>query len=393
MLIGSPRAIRSAVNPVYLDHAASTPLDPRVRAALSPFLGEEFANPSSAHRAGERATRALEAARRQVARAVGAEPRHVVLTSGGTEANNLAVLGLARAARGRHVLIGPTEHASVRGAAEALREEGFEVEHLPLDARGDLDLDAAEGLLRADTALVAQMLVDNEVGTLYPLARLARRLRAKAPGALLHVDAVQAFGKLELSLEELGADSLSLSAHKVHGPKGAGALVLARELPLRPLLFGGGQEAGRRAGTEALPALVGLGLAAELAELEREAAGRRFAELRALLLAGLARIEGLRPLTPGTARLDSILALEVPGPPAEVWLHHLDARGVAASAGSACRAREGRLSPTLLALGLSPERARRVLRLSLARTSTESDVHAALDALGAVARELGALRS
>ncbi len=391
MLIGSPRAIRSAVNPVYLDHAASTPLDPRVRAAMEPFLAEEFANPSSRHRAGERATGALESARRQVARAVGAEPRHVVLTSGGTESNNLAVLGLARAARGRHVLVGPTEHASVRGPAEALREEGFEVEFLPLDGRGDLDLDAAEGLLRPDTVLVAQMLVDNEVGTLYPVARLARRVRARAPGARLHVDAVQALGKLELSIEELGADSLAISAHKIHGPKGAGALVLARDLPLRPLVFGGAQEAGRRAGTEALPALVGLGAAAELAEAERESAARHLRELRASLLAGLARIEGLRPLAPGSARVDPILALEVPGPPAEVWLHHLDARGIAASAGSACQAREGRLSPTLLALGLDAERARRVLRFSLARTSTAGDVQAALAALAAVASDMGAL--
>lgn len=397
MLLGSPAPPPGepfAVHPIHLDHAASTPIDPRVRAAMEPFLGAEFANPSSPHRAGVRAAEALDRARRQVARAVGARPERVVFTSGGTEANNLAVLGLARAARGGHVLVGPTEHASVRGPAQALADEGFEVETLPLDGRGALDLEAAARRVRPDTVLVAQMLANNEFGSLYPVAALARAVRARAPGAALHVDAVQALGKVDLSLAELGADALSLSAHKVHGPKGAGALVLARDLPLRPLTFGGGQEGGLRPGTEAVAALVGLGAAAELAEAERGPTVERLCGLRAAFAAGLAAIPGARILEPGTPSqplLPSIVAFEVPGPPAEVWLHHLDALGVTLGAGSACQARTGHLSPALQALGLPPERARRVLRCSFSRHNGPADIERAVGALAAVARDLEVL--
>jgi cysteine desulfurase len=380
---------------IHLDLAATTPLDPRVRAAMEPFQAEDFGNPSSPHRAGVRAAEALDQARRQVARAVGARPARVVFTAGGTEANNLAVLGISRAARGRHVLVGATEHASVSGPAQALVEEGYVVETLPLDSAGALDLDAVERLVRPDTVLVAHMLVNNEVGSVYPLAQLARRVRARASGARIHVDAVQALGKLEVSLTELGIDSLSLSAHKFHGPKGAGALVLAGEMPLRPLVFGGGQEGGLRSGTEAVAALVGLGAAVELAEAERPGAVASMLALRESLVAGLERLPGARVLEPGAATqplLASIVAVRLPGPPAEVWLHHLDARGVSAGVGSACQAREGRLSPTLLALGLTPAQARNVLRFSFSRDSRPGHVAAALEALTAVHQELEAVR-
>lgn len=376
---------------VLLDNAATTRIDPRVRAAMEPFLGEAFGNPSSPHRAGVRAAEALDHARRQVARAVGAPAERIVFTSGGTEANNLAVLGLARAARGRHVLVGPTEHASVRGPVDALVAEGFDVETLPLDENGALDVEAAAALVRQDTALVALMLANNEVGSIYPVARLART--ARASGALVHVDAVQALGKLELSMEELGADSLAISAHKIHGPKGAGALAMARELPLRPLVFGGGQQRGLRAGTENVAALVGLGAAAELCEKELSRDVEHMLAVRAALLEGLAMLEGVRVLQFGASQLPSIVAVELPGPPAEVWLHHLDARGIVVGAGSACNARERRVSPVLKALGLEPERARQVARFSFSRTSRPEDAQRAVAALAEIALELGAMRA
>jgi len=379
---------------LYLDNAATTPLAPEVRAAMLPYLEEHFGNPSSRHTLGVGAARALEAARAQVARATGVRPEQVVFTSGGTEANNLAVLGLARAQarHGRHVLIGPTEHPCVRDSARALTEEGFELESLRLDARGALDLEHAATRLRHDTVLVAQMLVNNEFGTIYPLARLARLVRANAPQARLHVDAVQAMGKVEVSLGELGAHSLALGGHKFHGPKGTGALVLAEGVRPRPLVFGGEQERGLRSGTENVAGLVGLGQACELVEAGFSRARAAFAERRAELVAELARVPGAELLEPGgrASVAPAICSLLLPGAPAEAWQHHLEARGVFTSVGSACQAKKGGLSPALLALGLDEERARRVLRISFSRHTSAADVRAGVDALAAVARELTA---
>jgi cysteine desulfurase len=380
--------------PVYLDNAATTPLAPEVRAAMAPFLADGFGNPSSRHAMGVSAAQAVEAARRAVARLTGAETAGVVFTSGGTEANNLAVLGLsrARARLGRHLLIGPTEHPCVRDAARALAEEGFELETMRLDHSGGLDLEDARARLRPDTVLVAQMLVNNEFGTIYPLARLARIVRAVAPQAVLHVDAVQAVGKVEVSLGELGAHSVALSAHKFHGPKGAGALVLASGVRPRPLVFGGEQEQGLRSGTENVPGIVGLGKAAELVERRLAEARARFAERRSELARELARLRGAELLAPGGSEgvAPAICSVLLPGPPAEVWQHHLEARGVFTSVGSACQAKKGGISPALLALGLDEKRARQVLRLSFARETTSAEVLAGVDALCAVAGELRA---
>ena len=387
-------------NPVYLDHAATTPLDPEVRAALAPYLESEFGNPSSRHRLGQRAADAVESARREVARALGCRPAEVVLTSGGTEANALGVLGgaRARARRGRHVVVGPTEHACVRESARALATEGFEVATARLDAGGALDLDHLASLLRSDTVLVAQMLVQNEFGSVYPLARVARLVRAHAPAAALHVDAVQALGKLELSLAALGADTVAVSAHKVHGPKGAGALAVAADARLAPLIPGGGQERGLRGGTENVPAIVGFGAAARLARERIGETRARCQALRARLAVGLARIEGARLLEPGSPGAPgeqvapAIAAFAVPGGAAEGAMHHLEQRGVVVGAGSACQARKQETSPALLALGLSPEEARSVLRISFARTTTPEDVDRALEALLEVRRSLAGAR-
>ncbi|MEM7310174.1 MAG: cysteine desulfurase family protein [Planctomycetota bacterium] len=377
---------------LYLDHAATTPLAPEVHAAMEPYFAGGFGNPSSRHPLGVQAAEALDEARRRTARAVGGRPRDVVFTSGGTEANNLAVLGFARARRrrGAHVVLGPTEHASVAEAGHALAAEGFEVETARLDAGGALDLDDFARRLRPDTVLVAQMLVSNELGTIYPVARLARLVRRASPEAALHVDAVQAAGKLDLSLPELDADSIAVSGHKIRGPKGAGALVLKPGTrPPSPLVFGGGQEGGLRSGTENVAALVGLGAALELASDRAPETAAAMEAARTRLRERLARVGGVRPLEPGDRLAPSILAVRVPGAPAEVWQHHLEVRGVMTSVGSACQANKGGVSPAFAAAGLSEDDARRVLRLSLAADSGPL-VDAAADAFEEVAAELAA---
>lgn len=376
------------MQPVYLDHAATTPLAPTARAALLPFLDGDFGNPSSRHPLGTRALAAVDEARARVAKVFLVEPRQVVFTSGGTEAANLAVQGFARVARGRHVLVGALEHSCVRASVEALRTAGFEVERLPLDASGGLDLQRTAALLRPDTALVAQMLVHNETGAIAPVAKLARLVRARSARARIVVDAVQALGKLDCALPELGADAAIASAHKLGGPKGAGALVLGPDVAIEPVLFGGGQERGLRPGTENVAAIVGFGVAVAEAERERGELLARSKALRELLLERLAPLAGLRVLTPGGHVQPGIVALVVPGAPAEVRLHHLAQRGVFVSAGSACQANSKALSPGLVALGLSDDDVRRVLRVSFGRSTCVEDIERAAQALLEVSREL-----
>ncbi|MCB9903088.1 MAG: cysteine desulfurase [Planctomycetes bacterium] len=383
---------------IYLDNAASTPLSPAVREAMEPFLGESFGNPSAAHRLGVEAAAAIDAARELVAKATGSRASEVVFTSGGTEANNLAVLGGSRARKelGRHLIVGPTEHASVRKAALALEDEGFEVEFARLDAEGALDLDHFAELLRPDTVLVAQMLVSNEFGSVYPVRQLARLTRARAPHALVHVDAVQGLGKRELSLGELGCDTLSVSAHKVHGPKGTGALIVRDGVQLAPILHGGPQERGLRAGTENPAGIAGFGRAAADAAAARPATIARFTRMRARFCELLDRLPGAKLLEPGTPRqeiMPGIITTFLPGVPASVRLHHLDQAGVLASAGAACNAKRKDVNPALLAAGLDAEDSRRVLRFSLASSTTDEELDAALRVIEVVHQQLQAVRS
>lgn len=380
---------------IYLDNAATTEVAPEVQGAMAPWLTHEFGNPSSRHPLGVRAAEAIGRARSQVARAVGSRKKHVIFTGGGTEANNLGVLGAARAraASGRKVVIGPTEHSSVRMSAAALVDEGFELAQAELDAQGALDLAGFEALLDESTVLVAQMLVNNEYGTIYPIAELARIVRRKAPNAHFHVDAVQGLGKLPLSIGELGADSIAVSAHKVHAPKGTGALVTNGALPLRPLIFGGGQEAGLRAGTENVVGIVAFGEAAQLAGERWEETVEAARNARAELEKGIARLEGARLLQPGAERVPTICSILLPGAPAEVWMHHLESRGVYVSVGAACQAKSGTISPALLALHLTEHEAKRVLRFSFTRSTVCEDVERAAEIICELAPELEALSS
>ncbi|HPF14614.1 MAG: cysteine desulfurase [Planctomycetes bacterium] len=365
---------------IYLDNAASTPVAEAVRQRMLPFLGIECANPSTRYASGVRAAAAIEAARRKVQRVLCAQDHQVIFTAGGTEANNLAVLGAARSRGPGSVWIGATEHASVRRPSQALAQEGHQVRTLPLDAQGGLDLERALASIGPDTTVVAHMLVNNEVGTRYAIAPFFAAVRRKAPRAHLHVDCIQGLGKLDLSLEELNADSLSISAHKVHGPKGSGALVLHRNAKITPLIHGGPHEGGLRAGTENVAGIVGLAEAVHLASEHQLAFVASAEACRHALDAGLRRLAGFQARRT-TDSVASIVSLTVPGAPGEVWQHHLEEFGLEVGLGSACQSKSGEISPALKALGLPDRDVRQVLRISFSRTTSVQEVQALVDAL------------
>lgn len=398
---------------VYLDNSATTRARPEVVRAVVSALEELYGNPSSPHGLGLRAERLVREAREAVAGALGAAPGEIVFTSGGTEANNLALLGAAHALqrRGRRVLTSRVEHPSVLRACERLEEEGFEVVYLPVDRCGRVSPDDLAAALTPDTILVSVQHVNNEVGTVQPLEDVARVL-GRGPDAgeggpgprlpLWHVDAVQSFGKLPLDVRRLGADLVSLSAHKIHGPKGCGALYVRTGVRLRPLLLGGGQEGGRRSGTENVPGIAGFAAAARLAVAERVEAAARLAALRDRLAEGIrkavpwARLNGPLAASPtgaGAAAAPHILSVAFPGLRGEVLVHALEERGVYASTGAACSARRREPSHVLRALGLDAAAVEGTLRFSLSPLNGEEEVDAAAAAVGeAVAALRGYVR-
>jgi len=365
----------------YLDHAATTPLDPAVLEAMLPWLREGYGNPSSAHEAGRRARDAVETAREQVAAALGVTPLEVLFTSGGTEADNLAVLGIARAARaagrGAHVVTTAIEHRAVLSACEALRDhEGFELTVVPPERDGVVDPERLLAAVGSGTVLVACMAANNEIGTVQPLAELAPALRER--GVPLHADAVQGFGRLALDPAGWGVAGLALSAHKFNGPKGVGALVLRRDLAVRPVGHGGGQERGLRSGTLDTPGIVGMGAAAALTVAAAPVEVPRLTALRDALRDGLLAVGDVALVGSATRRLPTNVAVAVRGCDGEALLAALDARGVAVSAGSACASGAVRPSHVLTAIGADPAAGH--LRLTLGRTTTAQDVATAVDA-------------
>ncbi|HXJ23840.1 MAG TPA: aminotransferase class V-fold PLP-dependent enzyme [Polyangia bacterium] len=377
---------------IYLDNAASTRPAEEVLAAMAEAARDLYANPAAAHPAGAAAARALEAARAQVAAALEVEPEELVFTSGGTEADAMGVLGAARAARGRHLVVTAFEHPAVMRAIDALAADGFTVDRVAPAASGVVSVEAVVEAVRPDTALVAVMLVQNELGTVQPVAEIARRLAQRPRRPHLHVDAVQGFGLMRLRPRALGADTVALSAHKLHGPRGAGALWVRPGARLQPLWVAGGQERGRRGGTENLAAAIGFGQAARLARLSLDAgAGQAVAELRDRLeAAAVAAVAGARSTVTGATaaeRAPHIASLAFPGLPAEPLLHALEARGVMASAGSACASRLAGPSPALKAIGVDDRTG--VLRFSLSRETTAAEVEGAVAALTDAAREVG----
>jgi cysteine desulfurase len=370
---------------VYLDNAASTPMAPEVLAAWARAAEELPANPASAHALGAAAARALETARGQVAGLLRAAPAEIVFTSGGTEANALAVLGSN--GRGKHVVVTAIEHPSVLRNADLLRGRGFSLALVAPERCGAVTVEAVLAAVTSDTALVAVMLVNNELGTVQPVAEIARALRAAGHRSHLHVDAVQAAAAMPLDVRTLGADSVAISAHKLGGPKGVGALWLRPGARLTPLWDGGRQEGGLRSGTENLPGCVAFGRAAVLGREAEATAPARMASLRDELEAAvMAELPEVRPTVTGVARAPHIASLIVPDLPAEPVLHALETRGVIASAGSACASRSRAPNPVLAAVGVDERAA--VLRFSLGRYTTRAEIAQAVQALADAVAEI-----
>ena len=363
---------------VYFDYNATTRLDPQVREAMLPYLGEVFGNPSSVHHVGRRARALLDDARDRVAHVWHCRPSEVVFTSGGTESNNLAVLGAARLLRekGRHIVTTSIEHHAVLHPCEYLRKkEGFDVTYLPVDGEGRVSPDDVAHALRSDTVLVSVMAANNEIGTLEPVAEIGALCRER--GVLFHTDAVQWFGKEPfMNIEQFDADLVSICAHKFHGPKGAGALYIRSPLHPDPILFGGGHENERRAGTENLAAVIGFTEA-----LERFAPEPVFPKERLTVLTNklLRLLDSLRPTGvefrgSRSQRLANTVSFTVAGVDSITLLAALDLEGICASSGSACSAGSLEPSHVMLALGVAKDTANCLARFSLGRESTEADV-------------------
>ncbi len=373
---------------IYLDHNATTPLDARVREAMLPYLGGPYANPSSQHRMGRAARDAIETARGQVAALVGADPGEVIFTSGGTEANNLAVKGVALAAPQGRLLHSAVEHPCVVEPMRALAAHGRAVEAIAVDGEGRVDRAAFERQLAGvGMALVSCMVANNETGVIQDVAWLAGL--ARAAGAIVHTDAVQAAGKIPVSFPASGAHLMSLSSHKIYGPKGAGALVADRAVALEPLLHGGGQERQLRGGTENVPAIVGFGAAAELARAELAARAAHVRRLRDRLQGWLAGLAGIVLFGARTERLPNTLQFAVPGVHSATLLGLLDKQGFAVSSGSACASGTDEPSPVLLAMGVPAELALCAIRVSLGQDNTEGEIDGFSETLGALLASLG----
>jgi cysteine desulfurase len=389
----------SFTRPVYFDHNATTPLDPRVREAMLPWLGETWGNPSSAHRFGQAARNAVEEAREKVAALLGARPPEIVFTASGTEANNAVVFNafnVSNAARrggpGGHLVISALEHPSIRASAARLEAAGMAVSRIPPGPDGVVPVEAILAALRADTRLVCLMLANNELGTLQPVAALAAACHER--GVPVLTDAVQAVGKIPVSVAALGVDFLTLGAHKFGGPLGAAALWVQRGVALDGHLVGGSQERHRRAGTENVPALVGLGEAAALARSEIGARGAYLASLRDRFEAGFAGMGGIAGMSGivhcATApRLPNTSNVALPGVDGQALLIRLDLAGYAVSTGAACASGAVEPSATLLSLGLPAAEALSSLRVSFGPANTPEEVDGFLATLAA---ESAALR-
>lgn len=369
-----PYISRPMPDPIYLDHAATTPVRPEVLEAMLPFYGPRFGNPSSVHRWGREARTALDEARERVARCLGATADEICFTSGGTEADNIAILGAWRARRdeGRNAIVTtPIEHKAVLASVHQAAREGAEERCCTMTATGVIDLASYDALVGSDAAIASVMWVNNEIGVIQPIQRLAEH--AKAAGVLFHTDAVQAFGKIDIDAKAIPYDILTISAHKVGGPKGIGAVYIRRGTVIEPLFHGGAQDRGRRPGTENVAAVIGFALAAELAVAEREEEWSRLEVMRDRLERGiLARVPDAVIHGRGAPRAPHIVNVSVPGTDSESMLMALDLRGIGCSAGSACQSGSITPSHVLSAIGVSDDVAASAIRMSIGCLTTDA---------------------
>jgi cysteine desulfurase len=378
---------------IYLDHSATTPLDPEVLQAMLPYLTEEFGNASSVYGLGQRARQAIDQARDEVATFYGVAAKEVIFTSGGTEGDNFALRGIAErnASRGRHVITSTIEHDAVLRSAESLERAGFDVTRLTVDRRGLIDPDDLARTLRPDTILVSIMHANNEIGTIEPIAELASITHERSD-AYFHTDAVQSTGKIPTRADELGVDLLSMSAHKLHGPKGVGCLVVRSGVRLEPQLLGGGHERNRRAGTENVAGIVGLAKAVSIAQRDFAKNTTQLVKLRDRLIEGvLDRIPGAELTGHPQLRLPHHASFLFQGVEGESLLLQLDMEGIAGSSGSACTSGSLEPSHVILALGYPRDRALGSLRLSVGKGNTDSDLDLVLDRLPGMVGRLRAM--
>jgi cysteine desulfurase len=366
------------VRSVYLDYSASTPTDPRVVAAMLPYFSEVYGNPSSSHTFGRKAEQAIEDARERVARALNCKPSEIVFTGGGSESDNLAIRGAAwagqRLGKGRHVITTPVEHSAVSRTCRQLHDVmGFDVTTLPVDRYGIVDEEDFANACVDGTTIASMIYANNEIGSINPIPRLAAQAHQR--GALFHTDAVQAAGQVTLDVQQLGVDLLSLSAHKFYGPKGVGVLYVREGVDLVSAQTGGSHEEGRRAGTHNTPGIVGLGVALELAEAERDARTTRYRELRDLLIGEILRSIPDAELTGHPEnRLPAHASFIFDGVDSVKLLMHLDTRGIAASGGSACKTGNPEPSGVLMAMGYTEKQAIANLRLTVGLHTTEDEI-------------------
>ncbi len=379
---------------VYLDHNATTPLDPRVFRVMEPYLKEYFGNSSSPHYYGQLAKQALEESRRIVALVIGGKPEEIIFTSGGTEADNLALRGIAyhKGRRKGHIITSSIEHHAIIKTCNVLEKDGFIITYLPVDSQGRIDPDEVKKSIRKDTILISVILANNETGVIEPVADIARI--AREYGIPFHSDAVQAVGKIAVDVNTLGTDLLSLSAHKIYGPKGIGALFVKDGLPLSPMLTGGHHEQELRAGTENVAAIVGFAHSLKIAVEEMNTYQTKVSNLRNRLESQLLqRIDQVEIHSAKAERLPHTSSIGFASVEAESILLHLDLQGIAASSGSACTTGNPEPSHVLLAMGISPEIAQGTIRITLGRENTEEEVNYTVDALESAIEQLRKISS
>ena len=376
---------------IYLDHAATTPVAPEVLERMLPYFSDRFGNPSSIYGLGRRSLAALDEAHEVVADVLGCRPTEIVFTGGGSEADNLAIKGIAYASRrrGNHIVTTAIEHHAVLHTCQQLEREGYRVTYLPVHGYGRVDPAVVEAALTDETALVTMMFANNEIGTLQPIAEIGKICRERR--IPFHTDAVQAGGLMDLNVRDLNVDLLSLSAHKFYGPKGVGILYIRQGMRVQSQVLGGSQERNRRAGTENVPGIVGAAAALRLARDERATEAPRLLTLRDQLIAGVLRIPDSRLTGHPTLRLPSSASFALAGVEGESLLLNLDLIGVAASSGSACTTGSVEPSHVLAALGLSAQEARGHLRLTLGHSTTADDISFVLERLPGIVEKLRAL--
>lgn len=366
---------------IYFDNSATTRPYDEVASAVFDTMSNNYGNPSSLHKLGIEAERAVKTAKERVAAGIKANPSEILFTSGGTESDNIALFGTASANRGKHIISTPLEHPAIINTLGELRERGYKIDYTPVDSSGKVILKEFEKLIRPDTFLVTAMIVNNEIGTIEPIAEMAKILKSVNPRAVFHTDAVQGFGKVPINVDALGVDLVSLSAHKVHGPKGMGALYIRRGTKIKPIIYGGGQQQGMRSGTENVPGMVGFGIAAKIAATDLGKKIERMSSLKERLKNGILNsIDNVRINTPDN-NAPHILNVSFGGTKAEVVLHSLEMQDIFVSSGSACSSHKKEPSYVLTEIGVPRKMIDGSIRFSLSEFSTEEDVDITVEAL------------